>query len=125
MIGNPRETLDDIHTTFKVMKSLKPDYVHMTILTPFPGTKIYHDGLAEGIIKKDYWMEFAGNPKSDFVPPHWDELFSKNELDELLIRGYKSFYLRPSYIFKRLTSLRSLEEFKKKAAAGLKVFSMK
>ena len=125
MIGNPRETLDDIHTTFKVMKSLKPDYMHMTILTPFPGTKIYYDGLAEGIIKKDYWKEFAANPRSDFVPPHWDELFSKNELDELLIRGYKSFYLRPSYIFKRLTSLRSLEEFKKKAAAGLKVFSMK
>jgi radical SAM superfamily enzyme YgiQ (UPF0313 family) len=125
MIGNPRETLNDIYTTFKVMKSLRPDYVHMTILTPFPGTKIYHDGLEEGIIKKDYWMEFAANPRSDFVPPHWDEMFSKNELDNLLIRGYKSFYLRPSYIFKRVTSLRSLEEFKKKAAAGLKVISMK
>lgn len=124
MIGNPRETLDDIHTTFRVMKSLKPDYVHMTILTPFPGTKIYHDGLEEGIIKKDYWMEFAANPKSDFVPPHWDELFNKDELNELLIEGYKSFYLRPTYILKRLVSLRSLEEFKKKAVAGFKVISM-
>ena len=32
MIGNPEETLDDIYTTFKVMKRLKPDYLHMTIL---------------------------------------------------------------------------------------------
>ena len=125
MIGNPKETLDDIHTTFKVMKSLKPDYVHMTILTPFPGTKIYNDGLAEGIIKKDYWREFAANPRSDFVPPHWDELFSKDELNDLLVRGYRSFYLNPLYVLKRILKVRSLSEFKKKAVAGFKVFGMK
>jgi len=125
MIGSPKETLDDIHTTFKVMKSLKPDYIHMTILTPFPGTKIYHDGLAEGIIKKDYWKEFAANPRSDFVPPHWDELFSRNELNDLLVRGYRSFYLNPLYVLKRIQQVRSLGEFKKKAVAGLKVFNMR
>ena len=125
MIGNPKETLDDIHTTFKVMKSLKPDYVHITILTPFPGTKIYNDGLAKGIIKKDYWREFAANPRSDFVPPHWDELFSKDELNDLLIRGYRSFYLNPFYVLKRILKVRSLGEFKKKAVAGIKVFGMK
>ena len=125
MIGNPQETLDDIHTTFKVMKSLKPDYMHMTILTPFPGTKIYYDGLAEGIIKKDYWKEFAANPRSDFVPPHWDELFSRDELNDLLVRGYRSFYLNPLYVLKRIQQVRSLGEFKKKAVAGLKVFNMR
>jgi radical SAM superfamily enzyme YgiQ (UPF0313 family) len=125
MIGNPTETLDDIHATFKVMKSLKPDYLHMTILTPFPGTTIYHDGLAKGIIKKDYWKEFAANPRSDFVSPHWDELFTKDELNDLLIRGYRSFYLNPLYVLKRIQNVRSLGELKKKAVAGLKVFNMR
>ena len=125
MIGNPKETLDDIYTTFEVMKSLKPDYVHMTILTPFPGTKIYHDGLAKGIIKKDYWKEFAANPRSDFVAPHWDEMFTKDELNDLLVRGYRSFYLNPLYVLKRIQKVRSLSEFKKKAVAGLKVFNMR
>jgi radical SAM superfamily enzyme YgiQ (UPF0313 family) len=125
MIGNPDETLDDIHATFELMKNLNPDYVHLTILTPFPGTKIYSDGLRRGVIEKDYWKEFARNPSADFVPPHWDEFFSREELNGLLIRGYKAFYLRPSYIFMRIKDLQSFGEFRKKALAGLKVFAMK
>jgi hypothetical protein len=96
----------------------------MTILTPFPGTKIYHDGLAKGIIKRDYWKEFAANPRSDFVSPHGDELFTKDELNDLLIRGYRSFYLNPLYVLRRIQNVRSLGELKKKAVAGLKVFNM-
>jgi radical SAM superfamily enzyme YgiQ (UPF0313 family) len=125
MIGNPSETMKDIYTTFRIIKDLKPDYVHMTILTPFPGTKIYLDGLKSGIIKKDYWREFARNPTPDFVPPHWDEFFTREELSELLIEGYRKFYIRPLYILKRAVKTRSLSEFKKKVRAGLKVFSMK
>jgi radical SAM superfamily enzyme YgiQ (UPF0313 family) len=125
MIGNPTETREDIYETFKVMKDLKPDYVHMTILTPFPGTKIYLDGLKNGIIKQDYWREFAADPTPDFTPPIWGETFTHEELNDLLIKGYKSFYTRPSYILKRIVKIRSFHEFKKKAAAGFKVFSMK
>ena len=125
MIGNPTETKDDIYTTFKLMKSLKPDYVHISILSPFPGTKIYREGLKAGIIKRDYWKEFAEKPTADFEFPYWEELFTRGELYALLVKGYKSFYMRPSYILKRIKYLRSFAEFKKKAAAGLKVFFMK
>ena len=125
MIGSPKETLEDIYQTFKVMKDLNPDYVHLTILTPFPGTKIYFDGLGDGVIKKDYWKEFAKNPTSDFIPPHWAEIFTRDELHELLVKGYKAFYFRPSYIFKRIRSLRSLGEFRKKAVAAAKVLAMR
>ncbi|MEE9613353.1 MAG: radical SAM protein, partial [Thermodesulfobacteriota bacterium] len=124
MIGNPTETEEDIHETFEVMKSLNPDYVHMTILTPFPATRIYYDGLKSGVIKKDYWREFAEEPTPEFVPPHWGEIFTREELGELLVKGYRDFYLRPSYILKRITKVRSFGELKKKAAAGLKVFGM-
>ena len=106
------------------MKDLNPDYVHLTILTPFPGTKIYFDGLENGIIKKDYWKEFAKNPTSDFISPHWAEIFTRDELHELLVKGYKSFYFRPSYIFKRVRSLRSFGEFRKKVIAAAKVLLM-
>jgi radical SAM superfamily enzyme YgiQ (UPF0313 family) len=125
MIGNPTETLDDIHTTFEVMKYLNPDYAHITIFTPFPGTKIYFDGLEKGVIKNDFWREFAKNPTPEFIPPHWNEFFTKEELNELLIRGYKFFYVRLSYILKRLTMLKSFAEFKKKAKVGIKVAFMR
>ena len=125
MIGNPTETLEDINATFEVIKRLKPDYLHMTILTPFPGTKIYLDGLAKGAIKKDYWREFATNPRADFVPPHWDEYFTKEQLNGLLVRAYRSFYLNPLFILKSIRKISTLREFKKKAIAGLKVIGMK
>ncbi len=125
MIGSPSETKDDIYSTFKVIKMLNPDFVHITILTPFPGTKIYFKGLEKGIIKKDYWKEFAENPTPDFIPPHWGEIFTREELNELLIEGYHKYYIRPSYIFKSILKVRSISEFRKKAFAGMKVFCMK
>ncbi len=125
MIGNPHETLKDIKQTFQMMKELNPDYVHLTVLTPFPGTRIYFDGLKNGIIKEDYWRHFSKHPTKEFIPPHWGEYFSRSELEQLLVKGYRSFYLRPSYIVKRMLKLKSFSELKKKAMAGFKVFLMK
>ena len=124
MIGNPTETLEEIQTTFSVMRWLRPDYVHLTILTPFPGTKVYAEALERGIIERDVWREFATDPSPDFVPPHWGEFFTREELADLLVKGYKQFYVRPGYILRRLLKVRSFGEFKKKARAGLKVLGM-
>jgi radical SAM superfamily enzyme YgiQ (UPF0313 family) len=125
MIGNPAETRADIESTFKAMRMLKPDYVHLTILTPFPGTEIYFDGLKRGIIKEDYWKKFADNPTPDFISPHWDEIFSRDELNDLLTKGYRSFYLRPQYILNRFFSIKTFRELKKNIVAGIRMFRMK
>jgi anaerobic magnesium-protoporphyrin IX monomethyl ester cyclase len=125
MIGAPGETAEDIEKTFKTAVWLNPDFLHLTILTPFPGTPLYREGIEKGIIERDYWREFAVNPTGDFQPPHWDEYFSRRELEQRITRGYKKFYTRPAYILKRLVSIRSWGEFQRKAAAGLKVLLMK
>jgi radical SAM superfamily enzyme YgiQ (UPF0313 family) len=125
MIGSPGETREDILETFRVSRWLNPDYIHLTILTPFPGTQIYFEALERGIIKTDVWREFAANPTPDFRPPYWNELHTKQELEELIVLGYRQFYLRPKYIVRRLMQLKSLSELKKKAKAGLKVFTMR
>lgn len=125
MIGSPTETLEDIHETFRVARWLNPDFIHLTILTPFPGTPIYLEGLTKGTIKTDYWREFARNLNPDFQPPFWEENFTREELEQLVVEGYKKFYTRPSYMIKKLFSIRSFGEFKRKASAGLKVLFMK
>ena len=125
MIGSPTETIDDINETFRVCRWLKPDFVHMTILTPFPGTPIYLDGLKTGAISKDYWREFAKKPSKDFSPPFWEENFSKEQLHDLIIKGYKSFYTRPTYVINKALSVNSWGEFKRKSKAAMKVFKMK
>lgn len=124
MIGCPKETRKEIMETISFAKELKPDFVHITIFTPFPATEIYRIGLREGIIKNDFWREFAQNPTKDFQPRCWEEHFTREELQDLIVYAYKSFYTRPGYILKRLTCVRSVGEFTRMARAGLKVFGM-
>jgi anaerobic magnesium-protoporphyrin IX monomethyl ester cyclase len=125
MIGNPGETEKEIQETFRLIEELEPDYLHMTVLTPFPGTRIYADALNQGIVTHDVWTEFAANPDKDFVPPHWGEHFTREALNQLLEQAYQRFYLRPGYVFRRLTKVRSLKELVKKAQAGVRILRMK
>jgi radical SAM superfamily enzyme YgiQ (UPF0313 family) len=125
MIGNPGETLRDIKATLRYTRRIGADYVHLTILTPFPGTQIYRDALQSGLLEKDVWREFARDPRKGFDPPHWGEFFTRAELNSLLVKGYRQFYLRPSYVARRLMRLRSWNEFAKKARAGLRVLALR
>jgi len=118
MIGNPTETRDEILNTIKFAKKLKPDYCHFSVTAPFPATPLYELGLKKGVFN-DYWKEFAANPTKDFVPQLWEENLGRDELIKLLEYAYKSFYIRPSYVFKKILKVRSFNEFKRKAKAGL------
>jgi anaerobic magnesium-protoporphyrin IX monomethyl ester cyclase len=124
MIGNPTETEDEIRQTFIVAKLLNPDYLHLTILTPYPGTQVYAEALNKGIIESDVWREFAIEPTINFIPPYWGEHFSKIELQTFMVEGYRSFYLRPNYVMRRLFKIRSWVEFGNNLKAGLSVFKM-
>lgn len=125
MIGSPTETKEDIEETIKFMKKIDPDFVHITILTPFPATDLYFMGLEKGVLPNDYWRKFAKNPTLDFKPYFWEENLTRDELGEYLKKAYKSFYLRPKYIFKKISKLKSFAELKRKARAGWKIFRFK
>jgi anaerobic magnesium-protoporphyrin IX monomethyl ester cyclase len=124
MIGSPTETKEDILQTIKFARELDPDFVHITITTPFPATQLYKDGLEKKIFKKDFWREFASNPTEEFQPEYWQENLTASQLTELLKFAYKSFYTRPSYIIRELFKVRSISEFKRKVKAGLKVLGL-
>jgi len=124
MIGAPTETKEDIEETISFMKELNPDFVHITILTPFPATDLYSLGLERGILHNDYWREFAKNPTSDFKPYFWEENLTRGELEKYLKKAYKLFYLRPNYILRTLSKIKSFKEFKRKARAGLKILTL-
>lgn len=125
MIGAPTETKADILETIKFAKKLNPDFVQFTLLTPFPGTKIYQQALEEKVFSSDYWQGFAKNPKTGFKTRYWTKELSFEELQKLLTLAYKKFYLRPNYIFKHLINIKSASELLRKAKAGINVIKMK
>ncbi len=125
MIGSPTETKEDILATIKFAKKLNPDYAQITLLTPFPATKIYQQALDEKIYPYDYWQKFAKNPEPGFKTQYWTKELSLDELKELLTQFYKKFYLRPSYILRRIFKIRSFSELMRKVNAGINVIKMK
>ena len=76
------------------------------------------------IIKKDVWKLFSEDPRPGFQLPVWEENFSRQDFYEMIVKCYKEFYTRPSYMFSRLRKIRSFSEFKRKAKAGLEVLYM-
>jgi len=124
MFGSPTETKQDILQTIKLAKELNPDFVHISITTPFPATDLYYLGLKQKILPYDYWQEFAKNPRADFIPYFWEENLTQEELFQLLKYAYRSFYFRPSFIFKKLSELTSWQELKNKAKAALKLLKV-
>jgi radical SAM superfamily enzyme YgiQ (UPF0313 family) len=122
MVGLPGETREDIYTTLRFMKNLNLDYSEIGVLIPFPNTELYRDGLERGILKTDYWKEFATDPNgvlSGFRPQVWTEILSQEELFKLAQKGFNQFYMRPTYILKRLLKTRSPKEFFSMAKGGL------
>jgi len=122
MIGLPGETREEIYKTFSFMRRLRFDYVQISVLMPYPNTKLYADALDRGVIKKDLWKEFAERPMEiykTFKPQVWTEVLSQEELFRLVNIGYKAFYMRPSYILASILKTRSLKELASKIHAGL------
>ena len=54
MIGLPGETLDLAYETLKINQQIKPDFAHMTLFQPYPGTKLYNIAKSEGYIREDF-----------------------------------------------------------------------
>lgn len=121
MIGSPQETREDVYETMKFARKINPDYVHITILTPYPGTRLYKSALEEQVIKSDYWREFSKNPEKGVTTQYWEKELDRKALFELSHKFYKEFYGRPSYIFRELLRTRSINNFIKKAKTGLKI----
>ncbi|NQT88876.1 cobalamin B12-binding domain-containing protein [bacterium] len=121
MVGIPGETPDDCRQTMRLARELDPDFVHITILTPFPGTAIYRQALAEGVYDTDHWLAFAKDPQPGFSPLYWTREMGREQLESLVNEAYKSFYTRPRYILRQLLKIRSWRELRKKVKAGLKV----
>lgn len=122
LIGCPHEkSREDILHTLHFAKRLNPDFALFNILTPYPDTELYREGLEKGLFEKDFWREFALRPTKDFEIKVWEEFFTKEELERILISIYRRYYFRPSVIFKNLKSIIHPRNFFWKAKAALKI----
>jgi len=125
MVGLPGETESSLARTLELARELDPDFAHFSALIPFPGTPIYRQGLERGVIERDVWSEFAADPGPGFSPPLWEENLTEAEIKAALSKIYRSFYLRPGVILRRLWRVRSLSGLASGARMGAKILGLR
>lgn len=114
VMGTPDETQETLEETINFAKSLPIDVVNFYAMTPYPGSEIYRYAVRNDmLIHKDYnfyheMIDFKTS-KLPFVP----KALTEEQLKKAIVRAHKQFYLRPSYIFSQLLSIRSLEDVKR------------
>ncbi len=108
IVGTPNETMETLTNTLNFAKKLPIDFAHFNKFVPFPGTEFYRQ-----LIKQGYWFDFS---RDSSIMDHDALVFVPSAIPsakyrEFLDRAYKEFYLRPSYILRRLFAMRTFTEF--------------
>jgi anaerobic magnesium-protoporphyrin IX monomethyl ester cyclase len=125
IIGFPHHKSEaDILKINDFIKRLRPDWVQLGILIPFPGSRLFSDGVAAGIIDGGRWPAYIKNPTPVFELPLWEERLSLEQLTSLYERIMKRFYFAPENLLKRLMEIRSLHQFATYCKIGLATLRM-
>ena len=116
LIGLPGETPELAKKTIQNAIDLDPDYAQFAITCPYPGTqlakeikqgkwgKLISENLEEYCAEKVIWLPFGYK--------------TVEELENMHRYAFRKFYLRPSYIFKRILKIRSIEDIKRYIKGG-------
>lgn len=107
ILGLPGETKETIKETVKFAKKIDPDYAQFYCAVPFPGTPLRTLAKQKGWIASDNWRDYEINQAVLET-----KNLSRRDLEKARQKAYLSFYLRPGYIYKKLSRLRSLSDIK-------------
>lgn len=116
----PAETEEEIGYTVKEAKKLGIDNVMFSVATPFKGTEFYRFCKSEGYLVDD----------SDYINPLGKSVvsypgLSGRDLERLQRKAYRTFYLRPRFIFKRLLRCASWSRLKEDLRVAYELFFQK
>ena len=115
------ETLEDVQDSIRLINKLRPDFLAVSIMCPYPGTEIYRLMIERGYLAENPdWAQFShfGNLKRYERLTHLSSDMM-HELQQSIIRRY---YSSPKYILSQLRQMRSLAEVKYFVRMGLSFF---
>ena len=116
LIGLPGETPELAKQTVQNAIELDPDYAQFTLVCPYPGTKLSKE------IEAGKWGKFITRDLEEYQC--WNVTWLPNgyknpkELKDMERYAFRKFYLRPSYILKRILKIRTFEDIKRYVKGG-------
>lgn len=111
ILGLPEETRQTCLETIRLAKKIGCDYASFNIAVPRPGTDLRKRAIESGLITGGQ-LNFDHSGRLACMP---SKSLSAGELLKFKLKATREFYLRPSYLLRRLTAIRSLSELKDSA----------
>ncbi len=115
ILGLPGETRETAEQTINFALSLDPDYAKFFFLVPYPGTEVWDEFSERGLITDREFSNYSLYSRPVFRLPTLNE----QEMEGLLYRAYREFYLRPKKIVRHLLTARSLTGMRVKLRGAL------
>ncbi len=100
MVGMPTETKEEIEDTLKLVRKIGPEWVHIGIFNPYPGSKFNAELNEKGIIGKNVMERFTWHPYKSYTGT-----MSDPEFMDIGMRALKFAYkynTRPKYLIKTI-----------------------
>jgi radical SAM superfamily enzyme YgiQ (UPF0313 family) len=96
IIGSPSETREEIDSSIRLARELKPDFIKVHFFTPYPGSPIYQQ-IKEKINEESLCT------MHHYLPPVINlSCLDSKTLASMQAYFYRKFILRPNYIFQHL-----------------------
>jgi anaerobic magnesium-protoporphyrin IX monomethyl ester cyclase len=105
MLGNPGETEESLEENCRYAIRLNPDLALFNITTPYPGTEMFKWADDNHYLITKNWEDYDLSKPVMELPT-----VSAAKVMEYYRKSHRRFYFRPSYIYSRLTKIRSLED---------------
>jgi len=107
MVGSPGDNEQTVKKNIEFINKLNPDLLVANITTPFPGTAMFQWAKERNLILTYDWNDYTlAKPVVRL------ENLSAEQIQKLYCLMYKSFYLRPSYIIKKVLGIRTIDDIK-------------
>ncbi|NQT96042.1 MAG: radical SAM protein [Candidatus Omnitrophica bacterium] len=115
MIGLPWDSKETVDDSIRFAKRLDGDFIDFNIAYPLPGTEFYK------IAKENKLFIEDDLHRHDYSKPIVRTFhLSTEELINLRKKALRSFYLRPAYIIKTLSGIRSFKEAISYCSSGMR-----
>ena len=116
IMGFPWEGEEEMKKTIAFAKKVDADLTFFNILNPYPGTPVYNEVIANNLFEQP--ENYDGHIIHGTDPLIMTKKLSAKQLRYWSGRAVLEFYLRPSFIFKRVFKIRNWTEFKNNFFGG-------
>lgn len=108
ILGMPGDTPELARKSIKFARELDLDFVKFMLYTPEYGTNLYEAAMNCGRVINDGFL--GSLTRATYLPKGYE---SSEQLEEIALQANRSYVFRPSFIWRKIKSIRSWQDVRK------------